>query len=189
VKKPTIPIYQLKIQLEGINPPIWRRLFVPGDINLGQLHEVVQEAMGWTNSHLHEFVIKGHHYSDPEAELEGSRNELQYRLSLVAPAIRSEFDYFYDFGDGWEHKIVVEQTVETDKRYPGHPVCLAGARACPPEDCGGPLGYEDFLAAITNPKHKRHREMRDWIGGDFDAEHFELSEINEILKESREWSS
>ena len=183
MKKPTSPIYQLKIQLKDINPPIWRRLLVPADINLGELHKVVQEAMGWTNSHLHEFVINGESYSDPEFEVERSRDELQYGLSTVAPATGVEFDYLYDFGDGWEHKIVVEQIVETDKRYPGQPMCLAGARACPPEDCGGPFGYQDFLAAITNKRDKRHKEMRDWIGGDFDAEHFDAGEINDSLKE------
>lgn len=179
-------IYQLKIQLKGLAPPIWRRVLVSGDIHLGNLNEVIQVAMGWTNTHLHDFVIDGQLYSDPEAEIDDSRNELKYRLGQVAKAASKKLDYLYDPGDGWEHKIVVEKIVATDKCYAGHPVCIAGARACPPEDCGGPGGYEEFLAAISNPKHKRYEDMREWIGGDFDPEHFDLNEANEILKDS--WS-
>ena len=182
MKKETAQIYQVKIELEDIHPPIWRRLLVSGDINLGKLHEVIQGAMGWTNTHLHEFEIIGETYSDPEAEIDDSRNELQYRLSQVAPPAGESFLYLYDPGDGWEHHILVEEIAPADIRFPGHPVCLAGARACPPEDCGGPFGYEDFLSAITNPKHKRHKEMRDWIDDEFDAENFDLAETNEILK-------
>ncbi len=183
MKKATAKIYQLKIQLEYTEPPIWRRILVSGDITLGKLHEVIQEAMGWTNTHLHEFMIDGQGYSDPEAEIDDNRNELLYRLSEVTTPTRKEFQYLYDPGDGWEHDIVVEQTLETDQRYLGYPVCVDGARACPPEDCGGPGGYEDLLAAITNPKHKRHQVMREWMGDDFDPEHFNPDEINDILKE------
>jgi len=183
MKKRTALLYQLKIQLEDIDPPVWRRILVSGDINLGQLHEVIQEVMGWTNTHLHEFIIDEESYSDPEFEIDDSRNETRYRLSQVAPQAGKEFDYLYDPGDGWEHKIVVERTLAADERYAGQAVCVAGARACPPEDCGGPGGYEEFLAAITHPKHKRHQELREWIGGDFDAEHFALDEINELLRE------
>jgi hypothetical protein len=128
-------------------------------------------------------MIDGQGYSDPEAEIDDNRDEVRFRLNQVTTQTRNEFQYLYDPGDGWEHEIVVEQTVETDQRYPGHAVCIDGARACPPEDCGGPGGYEDFLRAITNPKHKQHKEMRDWIGGGFDPEHFDLQEINAILKE------
>lgn len=128
MKKTTAPIYRLKIQLEDTDPPIWRRLLVSGDISLGMLHKVIQETMGWTNTHLHEFTIDGLGYSDPDAEIEDTRNELKFRLSQVAPPAREAFEYLYDPGDGWEHTIVVEQSMESDKRYPGHPVCLDGAR-------------------------------------------------------------
>jgi hypothetical protein len=183
MRKATAQIYQLKVELEDIEPPIWRRILVAGDITLGKLHEVIQEAVGWSNTHLHEFTIEGQGYSDPEAEIDDNRDELQYRLSQVTKQPLKQFQYLYDPGDGWEHNIIVEQTVQTDQPYHGHPVCIDGARACPPEDCGGPFGYEDFLAAITNPKHKQHKEMRDWIGGDFDPEHFDPDEINDILRE------
>ena len=184
MKKTTAAIYQLKIQLAGIAPPIWRRILVSGDITLGKLHAVIQDTMGWTNSHLHDFVIDGETYSDPEAEIDDSQNENRYRLAQVAPAAGKKFDYLYDPGDGWEHKIVVEKIIEADLRYAGGPLCIAGAHACPPEDCGGPGGYEDFLAAITNPKDKQHKEMREWIGGDFEPAHFDLDEVNDILRES-----
>lgn len=185
MKNTSAQIYQLKIQLGSITPLIWRRILVSGDVTLGKLHEVIQDTMGWTNSHLHDFVIDGETYSDPEAEIDDSQDENRCRLAQVASLAGKKFDHLYDPGDGWEHKIAVEKVVEADKRYAGEtgcPVCIAGARACPPEDCGGPGGYEDFLAAITNPRHKQHKEMREWIGGDFDPENFDLAEINEILK-------
>jgi len=189
MNKATAPIYQLKLQLGGITPPIWRRILVSGDIPLGKLHEVIQDTMGWTNSHLHDFVIDGETYSDPEAEIDDSQDENRYRLVQMAPRTGKKFDYLYDPGDGWEHKIVVEKIVEADQRYAGEtgcPVCIAGARACPPEDCGGPFGYAEFLTAITNPRHKQNKEMRDWIGGDFDPERFDLVEINDLLNASNE---
>jgi len=189
MNKATAPIYQLKLQLGGITPPIWRRILVSGDITLGKLHEVIQDTMGWTNSHLHDFVIDGETYSDPEAEIDDSQDETQYRLVQMAPRAGKKLDYLYDPGDGWEHKIVVEKIVEAGQRYAGGPVCpvcIAGARACPPEDCGGPGGYDEFLTAITNPKNKQHKEMREWIGDDFDPEHFDLAEINDLLKASNE---
>ena len=175
-------IYELKLEMLEVEPLIWRRLLVPGSITLAQLHEVIQTAMGWTNSHLHEFVVGEHSYSDPEFEIDEARSEYRYRLARLAPRVRNTIAYLYDFGDDWEHQIRVEGIIEDDKRYPGRPVCLAGARNCPPEDCGGPWGYQSFLKAIGDKKHKEHKELLQWVGGSFDPEHFDLDEVNDLLR-------
>ena len=178
-----IQIYELKLEMLEVEPLIWRRLLVPGNITLAQLHEVIQTAIGWTNSHLHEFVVGEHSYSDPEFEIDEARSEYRYRLARLAPRVRNTMAYLYDFGDGWEHQIRVERIIEDDKRYPGRPVCLAGARNCPPEDCGGPWGYQNFLKVIGNKKHTEHRELLEWVGGSFEPEHFDLDEVNDLLSE------
>ena len=175
-------IYQLKLEMLEVEPLIWRRLLVPGSITLAQLHEVIQTAMGWTNSHLHEFVVGEHSYSDPEFEIDEAKSEYRYRLARLAPRVRNTIAYLYDFGDGWEHQIRVERIIEDDKRYPGRPFCLGGARNCPPEDCGGPWGYQSFLKAIGDKKHKDHKELLEWVGGSFDPEHFDLEEVNNLLR-------
>ena len=178
-----LQIYQLKLELLEIKPSIWRRLLVQGGITLAQLHEVIQTAMGWTNSHLHEFVVGAHSYSDPEFEIEGAKSEYRYRLARLAPRVSNTIAYIYDFGDGWEHQIRVENVIEDDKRYPGAPVCLAGARSCPPEDCGGPGGYESFLQVIGNKNHKEHKQLLQWVGGSFDPDYLDLDEVNAGLRE------
>jgi hypothetical protein len=177
-----IQIYELKLEMLEVEPLIWRRLLVPGSITLAQLHEVIQTAMGWTNSHLHEFIVGEHIYSDPEFEIDEARSEYRYSLARLAPRVRNTITYLYDFGDGWEHQIRVEAIIENDTRYPGKPVCLAGARNCPPEDCGGPWGYQNFIKAIGNKKHKEHKELIEWVGGSFDPEHFDLDEVNHLLR-------
>lgn len=179
-----IQIYELKIELLEIEPKIWRRVLVPGTITLAQLHEVIQIAMGWTNSHLHEFIVGAHSYSDPEFEIEDTKSEYRYRLARLAPRINNTIAYNYDFGDGWEHQIRVENIIDEDERYPGKPVCLEGKRNCPPEDCGGPWGYQTFLDAISNKKHKQHKELLTWIGGSFDPEYFDLDAVNTLLRKS-----
>ena len=175
-------IYQLKLEMLEVEPLIWRRLLVRGSITLAKLHEVIQTAMGWTNSHLHEFVVGQQCYSDPDFEIDEAKSEYRYRLARLAPRVRNTITYLYDFGDGWEHQIRVERIIEDDTRYPGRPVCLAGARNCPPEDCGGPGGYENFLEAIGNKKHPQHKELLQWVGGSFDPEHFDLDEVNDLLR-------
>jgi hypothetical protein len=187
VPKPSSPktqhIYQLKVTLRYVKPPIWRRILVPGDVDLGLLHEILQMAMGWVGGHLHAFSAAGIGYSIPdEDDIFGGRDldERTVTLSAVAPAEKSRLTYEYDFGDGWKHDIAVEKILprEEGKRYP---VCTAGKRACPPEDCGGPWGYGEFLEAIRNPKHADHKMWTEWIGGSFDPEAFDLDETNKGL--------
>lgn len=177
-----LQIYELKLELLDVEPKIWRRVLVPGNLTLAQLHEVIQTAMGWTNSHLHEFIVGAHSYSDPDFEIEEAKSEYRYRLARLAPRVSNTIAYEYDFGDGWEHQIRVESISEDDKRYPGRPVCVEGRQSCPPEDCGGPRGYQRFLEAVGNRKHKEHKELLDWIGGRFDPEYFDLDEVNAQLR-------
>jgi hypothetical protein len=175
-------IYQLKITLRESKPPIWRRVLVPGKFSLYKLHQVIQLAMGWTNSHLHHFIIDGHYYSIPSPEdWEPVKDERRYTLRQLAPYVKRKFVYEYDFGDSWTHAIVVEKIAppEAGTKYP---LCLKGERACPPEDVGGIWGYETFLEAIRDPKHEEHDSYLTWIGGAFDPEAFNLDEINQVLR-------
>ena len=182
-RAPAVPasIHQLKVTLQGTRPPIWRRLRVPSDVTLATLHGILQAAMGWEDSHLHRFRVGGATYGD-RGVLGGvvDRSERAARLDQVAPSDQSTLWYEYDFGDGWEHALVVEavQPSEPGVRYP---VCVAGKRACPPEDCGGPWGYGELMAAIGNPANPGHADLLAWLGGPFDPEAFDVAGVNRRL--------
>jgi hypothetical protein len=180
-------VYQFKITLLETRPPIWRRILV-SDGTLDDLHEHIQAAMGWTNSHLHEFEIKGRVYGDPELLDDGFGDiefidSLQTNLGDLLAGKRPlrKFRYSYDFGDGWEHAIEFEGVVpaESGKKYP---CCLDGKRACPPEDVGGVWGYAEFLEAIRNPKHEEYESYLEWIGGEFDPEAFSEAEATKAMR-------
>jgi hypothetical protein len=171
-------VYQLKITLRGSKPPIWRRVAVPGNFSLGKLHRVIQLAMGWEDCHLHQFIIDGEYYGIPSPDdWEPVIDERRHALGRIAPYEKSKFVYEYDFGDGWEHIILVEKIFPAEKGVK-YPVCLKGKRACPPEDVGGVWGYEDFLEAIRDPGHEEHDTYMEWIDGEFDSEEFNLDVIN-----------
>ncbi len=174
-------IYQLLITLGDTAPPVWRRVAVPGAFTLDRVHRVIQYAMGWQNYHLHSFEIDGSQYGepDPEGELD-LRDELDVRLDAVCGK-DGRFSYTYDFGDWWEHEIVVEAVypADPDQRYP---LCQAGERACPPEDVGGTYGYAHFLAALADPGHREHEAMREWIGRPFDPEAFDPGRATVLLR-------
>lgn len=182
--KKAVSVYQLKVTLRGTKPPIWRRLQVPADMDLGTLHTVIQLAMGWGNCHLHQFLVGDACYSDPEFEMEdpdvGDENETL--LSEVAPAEGARFRYEYDFGDGWDHDILVEKVLPPGERPGPRAVCLGGKRACPPEDCGAVSGYQELVEAMRDPKHGRHEELKEWLGGRFDPEEFDLADVNAALR-------
>ena len=181
--------YQLKITLRGSKPPIWRRVVVRADMTLDRLHAVIQIAMGWTDSHLHQFFAGSgfartcYGTPDPEFADKGSEtlNEKRYTVADLAPAPRRKFSYEYDFGDSWEHEVVLEKLLPPDSAFK-HPTCLAGANACPPEDCGGVWGYSNLLKILADPKHPEHEEMREWLGGEFDPSTFDLNGVNAVLK-------
>ncbi len=210
----------LRIALKRSKPPIWRRVAVPSNISLGRLHVVIQIAMGWTDSHLHQFTLrytcvkrspqeiakrflestidesfinrmggrrvfvsKVTPWGEPTDEMAGE-DEDAVTLAQVCPKVKSKLVYEYDFGDGWEHVIEVQKIVD---REPGveYPVCLAGKKACPPEDCGGLWGFYSMIEAIGDPKHEDHEDMVDWLGEEFDPDAFDLEEVNGILAEWR----
>jgi hypothetical protein len=171
-------LYQFKITLLDIQPAIWRRI-QEKDCTLDRLHEHIQTAMGWTNSHLHDFKIGGKDYGDPLL-LDENFEEFDYgdstatKLSDILPRTgkRFRFEYKYDFGDGWRHEVLFEGCLraEQGQRYP---LCTEGARACPPEDVGGTWGYADFVEAIQNEDHEQHEDMLRWVGGRFDPAAFD----------------
>jgi hypothetical protein len=177
-------IYQLKITLKYIRPPIWRRIQIRPDITLATLHRVLQITVGWYDSHLHQFRAGKAYYGAPDidefCEL-NLKDDSKAQLGRVLIKPKQKLIYEYDFGDGWEHEILLEKvlTPESGVRYPR---CIGGARACPPEDCGGAGGYANFLAAIRDPNHEEHDEYLDWIGGEFDPEEFELDEVDAGLR-------
>lgn len=180
-----VPLYQLKITLKWSKPPIWRRVVVRADMPLHRLHGLIQIVMGWTNSHLHQFNVGRTFYGKPDPEFAdmGSEtlNEKRYTVADLAPVAKKKFIYEYDFGDGWQHEVKVEKVLPLDAAFK-HPVCLAGANACPPEDCGGIGGYYNLLEILADPKHPEHADMKEWIGGELDAAEFDLNEVNAVLK-------
>ena len=174
-------IYQIKVTLQGAKPPIWRRLLVPNTLSLKALHRVIQTAMGWTDSHLHQFEAHGQNYGVPDPEYgEDMLNEAQVRLDQVLIEPKEAMVYEYDFGDGWLHKVVLEKVLEPVENVVV-PSCIGGKRACPPEDCGGVYGYEELLMVMSDPSHAEYEEMRDWVGEFFDPEHFDVAKINRLL--------
>lgn len=187
-------LYQFKITLLGSEPPIWRRIQVH-DCTLDKLHEHIQTAMGWTNSHLHQFEIKGERYGDPELLDDGfddfeCEDSTTTMLSEILPTTgkRFAFKYEYDFGDGWEHEVLYEGSpaLEKGKKYP---LCLEGERACPPEDVGGVWGYTDFLDAIADPKHEQHDDFVEWAG-EFDPAEFDPKKATREMKKGLpDWRS
>lgn len=179
-----VPAYQLKIALQGAKPPIWRRVLVPGDFTLVQLHKVIQLSMGWTDSHLHQFLIDRDSYGLPEDD-STAKNEAKFTLQALEGKIRNGFGYVYDFGDGWLHQITLEKVIAPGQGQT-HPVLISGRRACPPEDAGGLPGYLRLLEILADPDNDEYQEYKDWLGEDFAPERFgkeEISLINVVLEE------
>jgi len=187
MKKKFDKVYQFRITLKGTKPPIWRRIQVTETYTFWDLHVAIQDAMGWGDYRLHEFEMR--HPSTGENVRIGTPAE---ESEFFGPEIISEHkqkiadwfsmenrvaNYTYDFGDNWEHKIQLEKILPRGRNIE-YPVCIAGERACPPEDCGGIWGYEKSLEAINNPDHEKHEEMLEWVGGEFDPEHFDVNEVS-----------
>jgi hypothetical protein len=175
-------VYQFKITLKDTKPPIWRRIQV-ADCTLDQLHEHIQTAMGWTNSHLHHFRINDQLYGDPMLLAGNFEDSTATKLSDILPRGDEEFrfEYEYDFGDGWDHEVLYERRLKS-KRDVQYPLCLGGERACPPEDVGGVWGYVDFLEAVADPENDQHEEMLEWAGGSFDPEAFDAVDATMRMK-------
>jgi hypothetical protein len=178
-------VYQLKITLRDIKPPVWRRIEVPGATRLDHLHLVIQAAMGWDNDHLHDFTVGGATYGIPD-DFSGmdSGDEAEYCLCDVVRRAKQKMCYTYDFGDTWKHDIVVEKIAPPDEGAE-YPRCTAGAPACPPEDVGGTWGYLNFVDAIGDPTHDEHEDLLEWVGGKFDPEAFDLQRTDKAVKSCR----
>ena len=183
------PMYQIKVTLLDSDPPIWRRLRVPGDFSLARLDQVIQPAMGWTDSHAHVFAAGGVLYGDPAQDWdEKVQDERKVRLATIAKEPAATLIYEYDMGDSWRHEIIVEE-VTAEAAGAAAPLCLAGERACPPEDCGGIDGYHDMLERLRDPSAEDYEETRAWLedatGGVLDPDVFDLKAVNRALKKVR----
>lgn len=181
-----VATYQIQISLKGSKPKIWRRILVPSDLLLSDFHKVIQSVVGWTNSHLHQFIHKGSYYT---YKMEGDdyweeMNNVDYKDFVISDLLKKVTDkmvYEYDFGDGWEHNIVLEEIGAVGQKLK-FPVCLAGKMECPPEDCGGVSGYLSMLEILKQPDHEEYDSYITWLGGSFDPGAFNVLEINEMLQ-------
>ena len=186
-------ILTLKIILLDYKPEIWRRFQIKNDMTLGKLHDVIQIVMGWTDSHLHDFEQGKKRYSKPDPEEEmisgiTSINEDDIGVGEVLKREKQTILYTYDFGDHWQHEIVLESVTAPDSKQ-FYPNCIEGARACPHEDCGGTWGYEGMLEALADPTHEEHESYLEWTGGGYDADKFDLKGVNKVLKDFKNYKS
>ena len=178
-------VYRLKVTLRWVKPPVWRRIVVPSDMRLSDLAPVLEAAMGWLGGHLHLFEADGARYTMPDPEWpDDDLDESQFRLGEVLSSPGAGLRWDYDFGDGWEHDVVVEAIDPADPSIE-YPICLTGKRACPPEDCGGVPGYENLFAALADPGNPDHQELLEWAPPGFDPELFDLAETDTALRSPR----
>ncbi len=184
--KHTVPAYELRVTLDHVEPPIWRTFLIPADAGLDDLHHVLQVVMGWTNSHLHEFIKGRSRYGvpDPDGDDFGSKlhPEHEHGVAELLTKPKQKITYSYDFGDGWEHTVTL---VAIHPAAIPAPKCLDGARACPPDDCGGPGGYEDLLRVLADRSDPEHRSMLKWFKSmtpkGHDPEVFPIAAVNKQL--------
>jgi len=179
-------VYQIQIALKRSKPKIWRRLLVSSDLLLSDFHEIIQISMGWTNSHLHQFIKNNTFYTRrfEDDDFWEEMDNVDYRKMKISDLLKKEKEkiiYEYDFGDGWEHNIILEKILPFDDKLK-YPVCLAGKMNCPPEDCGGIWGYSDMLEILKQPDHEEYENYHEWLGGDFDPAYFDETKVNESLK-------
>ena len=178
-------IYQIRIELTRFKPKIWRRLLIPSNLLLSDLHKVIQTSMGWTNSHLHQFIKNRTFYTKryPDDDTWEEMNNVDYSKMRISDFLINEKDkivYEYDFGDGWEHNVILEKILPSEKNT-RYPICLEGKMNCPPEDCGGVWGYADMLEILKNPDHEEYESYIEWLGGEFYPENFNKEAVNELL--------
>jgi hypothetical protein len=181
----TATLYHLRIALREIKPEIWRTFVIDGETPFSELHEIIQIVMGWENEHLYKFDFENQAIVDRSEE----ENFVQKKafdsnvitLNKLNLQKGQKFYYTYDFGDNWEHEIIVE---DVEKTTPiSYPICIAGEHSCPPENCGGTAGYLDLLKALKRPQSKAYKDYRSWLGGDFDPEDFDLLDINSLIED------
>jgi hypothetical protein len=180
-------IYQIQIALIGFKPKIWRRLLIPSDLLLSDLHKIIQTSMGWENEHLHQFIKNRMFYTVrmKDDDFWDEMANVDYKKIKISDLLTEEGEkiiYEYDFGDNWEHDVILEKILPFDKKME-IPFCLNGKMNCPPEDCGGIWGYSDMLKIIKQPGHKEYNNVIEWLGDEFDSEYFDRDQINKLLKE------
>jgi len=163
-------IVSLKVTLRGTRPPVWRRLLLPGQMTLGDLHQAIQAAMGWHDGHLHAFDIGGRQYGDRHT-VDDVADENRLTLNSLLKSGVARFAYTYDFGDNWEHAVVIEKRAPAGEAT-SYPACVGGKRNCPPEDCGGAWGYQHLLDILADPVHPERAEQIEWIGEEFHPDEF-----------------
>jgi Plasmid pRiA4b ORF-3-like protein len=173
-------VYAIKVTLLGTSPPVWRRILVPRDIKLGNLHRTLQTLMGWTNCHLHQFGRQRQRMTDPRSRV-GTKvaDENRTKLGELIWTVGARLLYEYDFGDGWQHELLLEEVLFGEESF--QQICVAGKRCCPPEGCGGPQGFAEVLKALQDANHPNHEEVCEWLG-DFVPESFSVDEINRRLR-------
>lgn len=172
-------VLSLKVTLRNTKPPIWRRILMPGSMTLGDLHLAIQIAMGWYDSHLHDFDVDGQRYGDPSTT-DDVVNERRLTLNALVKSNVTRFAYTYDFGDNWEHAILIEKAPPIGAAT-AYPACIAGKRACPPEDCGGTWGYTELLEILADPAHPQHEEQLEWLDNAFEPEAFSVATADAAL--------
>jgi len=188
-------VYELRITLQDIGPPIWRLIQVPDTLRLSHLHDALQTVIGWTDSHLHRFEKDGMHWGLPEDDGDDAIEIIDESRTTIGAALTTPGDsmlYVYDFGDSWRHDVTLEKILPASGMV--RPVCIAGERHCPPEDVGGVSGYEEFLEVIFEPGHEEHEHYVRWAGGPsplnrsvgrFQPEEFNITAVNDALSRMR----
>lgn len=181
-------VYQLKITLQRTRPSIWRKVLIDPNLQLGALHQIIQTAMGWDNSHLHHFRKDKMFFSSEKPDFADNLTKSVYKrydgvkVSHLLKKEKDKIEYEYDFGDSWIHIITLEKILPYDDTVE-YPVCIGGKRQCPPEDCGGLGGFYYMLEVLKDPNHEDYEDFMDWLGEDFDPEFVDIEEINKLLKE------
>jgi hypothetical protein len=184
----TKKIYQIQIALKEFKPKIWRRILIPSNLLLSDFHKIIQTTMGWTNSHLHQFIKNGTFYTRKmvDDDLWDEMDNFDYKKMKILDLLKKEKEkitYEYDFGDSWEHDIILEKILPVDTKLK-YPICLTGKRNCPPEDCGGVWGYAEMLKILKQPDHEEYERYIDWLDEEFDPEYFDIEIVNIMLKDS-----
>ena len=176
-------IFQFKVTLKDSKPKIWRRFQAEDDLMFFDLHYIIQAVMGWENDHLYQFIVEKNRYiGDPEMlESDDIMDDGKTKLSDIFNEPKTKIIYEYDFGDGWEHELVLEKILEKDPKQ-HYPVCLAGKLNCPPEDCGGIYGFNNMMQILKDEKHPNHEGIKEWIGENYNPDFFDLETVNEFLK-------
>jgi hypothetical protein len=174
-------VYVLRVSLRDVKPEVWRRLAVRSETSLPKFAQILERVMGWEGYHLHMFDVGGVLFGDPDEDADYVINERSATVRHVLPRVGSALKWDYDFGDSWQHDVVVE-AIDEPKETTRYPICIDGACACPPEDCGGTTGYKDLVRILANPRDREHARMVEWAPDGFDPAAFDLTAANRRLR-------